>query len=400
MGAQRAFGHLALVRADHPGALLALFGHADPVGQDAPNKTLSGRRAIAVYAVLTRDTAAWETLYSKPAGSDQWGSPALDAMHIVLGRPGTSGTYDTAAQRAELFKAYMDLLCRDVDGKSYQLDPAKDFLGGGADADHRGACQGCSEFNPVVIFSEADANAFASQSDTTKRDEANAPNRRVVGLLFPAGTVIDLKKWPCPAPTTGVSACQKRFWSDAAHRRQNQAKERTFAADADTYACRFYQRLMTGLPCNGTGTLIVSRLLLQRFPGKGTDKTPPGIADVPYTVDVVGLSPREGKTGSDGGITVVMEPQSTVTVTMFDTVMKFNAPPALDAGDTLGGAQRRLDLLGYEPDVDGAMDRATDRAILQFQSDQGVDPDGDKPLTLTGKPSDDLVKRLHDQSGV
>src|SRR5215467_6862996 len=40
----------------HPGAPLSIFGHADPVGDDNFNKILSGRRATAIYGLLTRNT--------------------------------------------------------------------------------------------------------------------------------------------------------------------------------------------------------------------------------------------------------------------------------------------------------------------------------------------------------
>src|SRR5262249_12313537 len=39
----------------HRGAKLAVFGHADPVGREAFNKILSGRRAASVYGLLVRD---------------------------------------------------------------------------------------------------------------------------------------------------------------------------------------------------------------------------------------------------------------------------------------------------------------------------------------------------------
>ncbi len=401
-GAKAGFAHLALVRRDHAGALLALFGHADPVGQDDPNKELSGRRAISVFATLTRNTALWESLYSHGAGSDTWTDANLDAMHIVLGRsPAAPDTYATPAARAELFRAYMGLLCRDIDDVPYQLDAAADFLGKGGDAGLRGACQGCSEFNPVLIFSKAEASAYDADHDTTARDTDNAPNRRVVGLLFPATTVIDLARWPCPAPKTGAASCRKRFWSDAATRRAHQDHRRTFATDRDTYACRFYERLLTSLPCNAHGPLVVTRLMLQRYPGVVTGGDAPGIADIPYVVNIVGVAERSGKTAADGGVTLMMEPDATAIVTVFDSVFHVTAPPALDALGTVRGAQRRLDLLGYEPDdPDGTVDPATDRAILQYQSDQGLDPDGDQPIDTTGKPSDALSQRLQHDTGV
>src|SRR6185436_7812385 len=41
-----------------------VFGHADPVGDDDFNKRLSGRRAAAVYGMLTRRDEVWEDLFS------------------------------------------------------------------------------------------------------------------------------------------------------------------------------------------------------------------------------------------------------------------------------------------------------------------------------------------------
>jgi hypothetical protein len=37
---------------------------------------------------------------------------------------------------------------------------------------------------------------------------------------------------------------------------------------------------------------------------------------------------------------------------------------------------------------------AFDRAILQYQADQGLDPDGDQVITATNNPSAELSKRL------
>lgn len=57
----------------------AVFGHADPTGKDPYNKTLSGRRALAVYAVLCRKVDIWEDLYSG-YGGDEWGLKAIQTM--------------------------------------------------------------------------------------------------------------------------------------------------------------------------------------------------------------------------------------------------------------------------------------------------------------------------------
>ena len=64
---------------------LSIFGHADPVGNDDYNKQLSGRRATAIYGLLTRDTHLWEELYSHSFGNDKWGVKAIQIMLAELG---------------------------------------------------------------------------------------------------------------------------------------------------------------------------------------------------------------------------------------------------------------------------------------------------------------------------
>src|SRR5689334_11019114 len=49
------FAALLELRRQHPGCPISIFGHADPSGSDDYNKTLSGRRALAVHALLLRD---------------------------------------------------------------------------------------------------------------------------------------------------------------------------------------------------------------------------------------------------------------------------------------------------------------------------------------------------------
>jgi outer membrane protein OmpA-like peptidoglycan-associated protein len=55
------------------GCPAAVFGHCDPAGSDDLNKTLGDRRAIAIYALLTRQQELWEYLYANPAVGDAWG---------------------------------------------------------------------------------------------------------------------------------------------------------------------------------------------------------------------------------------------------------------------------------------------------------------------------------------
>ncbi|HEY3738323.1 MAG TPA: peptidoglycan-binding protein [Bryobacteraceae bacterium] len=275
-------GMLETLRKAHAGAPLSIFGHADPTGPDDYNKTLSGRRATAVYALLTRDVAKWEKLYSSPFGGDTWGLKSIQLMLnevtgstlVIDGQTGPatstavknyqqskgvgqSGSADQAT-RALLFADYMDKVCLDAGGKKFQLQKT-DFLAKGADPDGKGDFQGCGEFNPFVVFSTDETTKF--QSDHTTRDRENAPNRRVMALLFKPGTVISTAKWPCPKASEGMSGCQARFWKDGDTRRNPQAARRTFDDTKDTYGCRFYHRLFVLSPCGaGQGPSLVAVL--------------------------------------------------------------------------------------------------------------------------------------------
>ena len=148
--------------------------------------------------------------------------------------------------RKVLFRAYMDALC----GPDLLLDKAADFLaqdkdGGGG----KGDFQGCSEFNPLRVFSKSETAVFAGQADHTSRNQENAPNRRVVALLFAPGRRVNPAVWPCPRAKEGTAACKKRFFPDAAVRRSPQTDRREFEDTKDTFACRFYQIISDDSPC-------------------------------------------------------------------------------------------------------------------------------------------------------
>ena len=275
--ARKEFPKLAKLRATHAGAPLSIFGHADPVGNDVYNKELSGRRATAVYAMLIRDVDLWEGLYnSKIQGvGDPWKYKAVQVMLKALGHnPGPiTGTLTPQTMQAvkdfqkkndlkddgdpgpltrgKLFPQYMDMICIDEKGTPFKLEKT-DFLAKGADAKGKGDFQGCSEFNPLLMFSASENKEFQKPSKKKDRDQENAPNRRVMALLFRPGTVVTPEKWPCPRVNEGTAGCEARFWSDAPTRRQFQEARRKFEDTEDTFACRFYHRLTTGSPCERT----------------------------------------------------------------------------------------------------------------------------------------------------
>ncbi len=232
---------VALVRSN-PGCPLSLFGHADPTGNDGYNKLLAGRRATAVYALLTRKSDLWEQLYNNPMGLDDWKKNEL-ALRVMTSH--LEETSSAPGSAPKFFKKYMDSLGVDADGAAFSLEP-KDFLGKGADPGGKAAYQGCGEFNPIMMFSLAEQARFSRPDAKTERDEQNAVNRRVTAFLFDPHLEVTPAKWPCPRASEGVAGCQKRFWSDAFFRRANRPERRTFPSDRDTYACRFYDRLTDG----------------------------------------------------------------------------------------------------------------------------------------------------------
>jgi hypothetical protein len=231
----------------NPGAPLSVFGHADPVGNDDYNKALSGRRAQAIYGMLIRDIGLWEDLFSGPKtiSGDNWGHEALQTMENATSlSPGTA--------HSVLFRAYMDKICG-----GFQL-PKSAFLAQGADPRGKGDFQGCGEFNPLLIFSQ-DKQARFDQADRKKdktvlfdRDNQNAPNRRVMVLMFRQGSQVLPAKWPCPTVKDGVAGCIKRFFSDGENRRSTHLPgvDRKFEDNQDTFACRFYQRISDNSPCD------------------------------------------------------------------------------------------------------------------------------------------------------
>jgi hypothetical protein len=270
--ATRSLERVAPLHDRHPGAPVTLFGHADRVGDEDYNKTLSGRRARSVYAALVRNTDIWEDLYQNPLGGDNWQRRPPQYMLQKLGfDPGPiDGIIGPKTQQAikdfqksvnwaatgnlnpttrqKLFAAYMDAICTGPDGQPFQLDPA-DFLGQGQDPDGKADYQGCSEFNPIFVPSQQQDTDLSAPSRKNERDYTYAPNRRVTLFFIDPAAEVTLDDWPCPRVTEGVSGCRKRFWSDGDQRIEPGAAPRNEEETHDTYACRFYERLtLTAVP--------------------------------------------------------------------------------------------------------------------------------------------------------
>lgn len=336
---------------------LALFGHADPVGQFNYNSRLSARRALCIYGMLLRRVDIWEGLFSdKSVSGDVWSDPEFDTMLDEVGfepelpKDSTDEAQRqqvkarlkaSAGDRARLFAAYMDAVCvqegDDGNDAPFVLQ-ASDFLDRGESADHKAAVQGCGEFNPVLILSRAKQNAFEASGDKEGRDAANEPNRRVLCFMFKPGTRIVLDHWPCPIARDAKAdaTCRKRLWHDADRRMapdpnpdKTQAKDRKFKDTTDTFGCRFYHAFAQNSPCEGTLKLWVLRLgfsdrLRQDENGqdiedeKGRNQLRHPLARRRYVLEAgedPGTPVIRGRTDEGGGIRVpVFDERATMTL--------------------------------------------------------------------------------------
>ncbi|HEV3331704.1 MAG TPA: hypothetical protein VG096_12020 [Bryobacteraceae bacterium] len=252
----------------NPGCPLSVFGHADPVGPpadpDGYNKALSGRRATSIYALLISSTqpakasSLWQAIATDP--NEHWGDSQSQIMQQATGL--TAGTSMSA-----LISAYLPKLVP-PEYSALNIGPAN-FLAQGADSQGKGDYQGCSSFNTLIIFSQQKQDSFAPGANDqdpdvyAARNLANAPNRRVMVLIFQKGSKVDPNKWPCPSASSDKSGCILRFWSDGDNRRHTRLpdQDRKFSDTHDTFACRFYQRLADNSPCEGDSYVIRIRLL-------------------------------------------------------------------------------------------------------------------------------------------
>jgi hypothetical protein len=230
------------IRERRPRSPIALFGHADPTGDDEYNHTLAAERATAVYAVLNADPDMWHELFAND-------SEALASLKLVL------RSYDQfdpdeegfGPATAEAVRAHFDYL-----GSGRKLEPY-DYL-----EDGLAALQSCSEFNPVLRM------AVGEVGDLVEGDHRriHSANRRVVAYFFEPGTRVG-DWWPCPVAGAGHDTCPKRFWSDAESRRKPPSSgfvqywpahargepEAPFVATEEVFACRFYERLARATSC-------------------------------------------------------------------------------------------------------------------------------------------------------
>jgi hypothetical protein len=350
----------------NPGCPLAVWGHADPVGPavdpDGYNKALSGRRATSIYALLISATepstaaALWQAIAVNP--NEHWGSQQMQIMQQATGLP--NGT-----PMNSLIRSYIPKLIP-PEYSALQIGPSN-FLAQGADSKGKGDYQGCSSFNPLIIFSQEKEDSFANATNDPAvyeaRNLANAPNRRVMVLLFQKGSKVDPNKWPCPRASDDKSGCIKRFWSDGDTRRFTRlpAQDRKYSDSKDTFACRFYDRLMNTSSCYQELVPLTIRLI------NVDDEI---FKNQVYNM-VVGSQTFSGQTSEEGIINVLVPATATAGTLKLpkpNWTVNFQLQP-LEASSDAAGAQARLNNLGYfaSRDLNDNLDDQTQRSLDRFE---------------------------------
>lgn len=437
-----------------PSPPLSVFGHADPSGPPPYNSILSARRAKAVYAVLVRDVDMWDDLFTNSHGGDKWGKYAIRTMieaagvpegtppNIAAKEPAEAATHiqhDKKLRRA-LFRKYMDAICvRMANGQAtpFELEKKKHFLVRGEGKNGKGDLQGCGEFNLTLVLSKKKLAAWEKAKDKSGRNKENAPNRRVLIFLFKPGSRIDPKAWPCPnVGQTGeeaVKICQKRFWPDAAERKEPDPEEdKRFRKElpkmrrgtfGGTFRCRFYQGIAQDSPCEGIYKRWVLRVLSET-PVLGRELNPLRekrfvaiVKDKPALPDSPEVLRIHGRTDSDGFLRLPAFDDKTIIELKLEAALamlpKEESEPAmtaaptpeeekgffaykLDAGalrdiysggtaespegteeDKKTAARQRLYNLGYGPDkLEKWDDGIYNAALKQFQENERIDEQG------------------------
>jgi len=400
---------------------MSIFGHADPVGNDDYNKSLSGRRAAAIYGMLTRRDEVWEDLFSstgnfaRPAAGDKWGLRSIQIMLNELRPPvpldGKQSPETTAAikqfqsshglspdgnagaaTRKKLFLAYMDLLCVDDNEKPFKVDKVEGFLGRHQDPQGKADFQGCGELNPVLVFSKNRNAEFESDEDKAPRNAANASNRRVMALLFRPGSRVTPSRWPCPRAKEGLAGCLKRLWSDGEKRRSTRLpdKDRKFKDNQDTFACRFYQRQTTLSPCERVAEFWVIRVL-EDGPEPIGKRRP--IANQPFSVTGAGGVPAEirGVTDRNGVLRIpVKDDPALMTLRIAGIELKLAGGSLQKLTEGPVAVVQRLSNLGFLDSAQADLAEVFAGALTFFQKLHDISETGEADGTTQKK-----LRQLH-----
>lgn len=136
-------------------------------------------------------------------------------------------------------------------------------------------------------------------------------------------------------------------------------------------------RTQKDLPHKNSLVLRNLKVYFQRFPGKAGSDADRAISDVEYVLRAGGRVVDKGKTAADGSIEMLVPAGVPIELEVFGTKYDVSIHPFMEPATTTQGAQRRLSMLGYElGNADGVFGEKSDRAALNFQADQSLEPDG------------------------
>jgi hypothetical protein len=305
--------------------------------------------------------------------------------------------------RDELFRAYMDAICRRADGTPFTVDRSG-FLGKGLDPGGKADYQGCSEFNPIFRFSAAQEQELSPQARHSERDLRNAPNRRVLVFMFPAGMFAPASDWPCPRATEGTSGCRAQFWPDGDKRRSARDRERTYEVDKDTFACAFYDRMARRSPCELVRKTLRIRLLDPFGRPIGGAKYQLKIGDHDVRTGTASQSaappPADGSTPPDDGSSAWLTEVNVLSPS--ECELSYASPDDPGASNPDRFPFRVTFKLNFQADDDEALDKrlhnlgyepATDRAaaVQAFQRDYHLPDTGE-----LDEPTRTRLKTAHD----
>jgi hypothetical protein len=200
---------LATMHDDYKDSPMCLFGHADPVGKEGYNKTLSGSRAKATYALLTRNLDMWEELFhdhswglsstqkilmfleaeelAKPTPPD---APPAPPVEVFAGPPDGKNTKEWKAAVERFQTEHQDELKVDGDG---------------------GRTPGACSIGSTWIPSAVALTRRPPRSRSSRRPSwARAPTRRGKGTIRAAASSTPCCS--CPRPRSRSSRTPRTSW--------------------------------------------------------------------------------------------------------------------------------------------------------------------------------------------
>ena len=211
-------------------------------------------------------------------------------------------------------------------------------------------------------------------------------------LMFKKGSKVLPNKWPCPSATGDKSGCIKRFWANGEARRSNRLpdQDRKYTETKDTFACRFYDRLMRMSPCYRELVNIRIQLVDDRVI-HCQDEAFDGLS---YRLEVGELECEGEATGgvieqlipkgvTTGTLTLVKKPDTGDPVDLWQ--LNLDITDSMADSSQIEGAQARLNNLGfYAGDtITGQLDELTGRALQRFQTLYKIEDAQGNPETGT-----------------